>query len=485
VEWWTHGVEPAKQSQLQAPLEVTKGDDGVWRCAGEIPAQADQAVVHYAFVFEAGGLRRRLTHDPLSGEPFRFYVWDGAVQTKLPLYALEVAEDRLAQLQSHPERERYPATFTSVEPGEAPRIGGLVELQAQGDDDEEGRRWSKRSWLIRFQEGAKRIHLRTTWRDPTALRTVLGFDLYDRAGAVAPRARLVRVHINGAFFGLYTAVEAVDEQFLRRRGFVEPLLFQPQSDGRRYSVPSLYHANWAQRTQTDRPSAALATFIEGYHETDDVQGYLERTLDVERYVNYLAATALIHHWDSVTRNFFWCLDGLTKKWTVIPWDLDRTWGDHFEGRWIVHDAPLAAGTEQHPIQWGERVWWNRLRDRFLSVPAFRTRLEVRIGHLTHTAFDAKTVGARIERLGDDARAETLLDSQRWSERWSRVDESLVAKPLTTGNLRRELARLASFTERRGAFLVSGDEAQHRDRFGLLSLSLLAVGLLIYAWRTRR
>src|SRR6185436_5426818 len=101
-------------------------------------------------------------------------------------------------------------------------------------------------------------------------------------------------------------------------------------------------------------------------------------VDLDEYISFLAVTALIQNWDTFNKNHFLACDiRNSKKWWVIPWDLDRTLGDHWNGEFGYSQLPSMLGTRQLPGTTG----WNRLQDRFFSEPSLRARFVNRLAEL--------------------------------------------------------------------------------------------------------
>lgn len=484
VEWWGPRIE-----RRSTPVHFEAPGPGGVHAAAILPPRPNHSTIFYEWVLRSASSTSRVASDSLSGEPFSVYS-SSPVQTRLPCYSLELSPEDLARLQASPAQQRFQAQLAVTEPGSRARPLGQVSLQARGRAS--GRRWPKRSWVLQLERGRYRgmrgVLLRTSWRDPLGLRRVLGFELYGRAGVLAPRARLVRVELNGEFLGLYTEVEPLGKAFLARNGRIDAGLARPrqsrqdpvelQCDGRALSLPSLYEASWV--VDDEQILGELRRFLEGLAESDDSQAHLERSLDLDRYLRYLAVTILLHHWDSVNRNFTWCFDRDRLRWEVIPWDLDRTWGDHYEGLWLVSRSSIALGTRARPISWGGRRWWNRVRTAVLEQPPLVERLRAILAELTEREFTVERIGARARELVALARPEILADAARWKSYTSRYDGRLVEKPRTEGHVERELVRLETFVASRRRFLraqgarpvLSARRDSWRDLALLLGLSVL-------------
>ncbi|MGE0711758.1 MAG: CotH kinase family protein [Planctomycetota bacterium] len=420
---WKLDEGPWQELALLPGAGAEAGRQGVYR--GAIPPQRGPALLRVELVAGAGETQVALKQVPWGGR-LRAFV-RGEEQSVLPLYFLSMrAEDR-ATLLGEPGRTQLPATLVVVADGRT-QIVGRVTVNVRGSAWT--RSWPKRSWTLRFLQpgpgplAPRGVILRSPHNDVSYLREELSHDLFRRAGVPCPRARLVRVHLNGERYGLSIAIEPTDEVFLTRSGLAGGALYKAQvtrtpeewCDGRSYPNAAWYAAAWGKATRTDEPYAELQRFIEGYTACppEQLEAYFARELDVERYLRYLAVCALISHWDSLVKNYYWCRDVEgSGKWVVIPWDLDLTWGEYFVDKdTLPVDLPVVQGTKEAEVG-GPYRWWNRMRDRFLSVPAHRRRLYLTIQELLSSEFAVQPLAARIMSLAKARWPEVLADRQRW------------------------------------------------------------------------
>src|SRR5690349_9387851 len=133
-------------------------------------------------------------------------------KSTLPLYELKMSPGDLRALQMQPYgNATYPATFVAngkTYPG--------VKVRPRGSWS---RSWPKKSLKIQFDhkdsfEGRNRLNLNSCWRDPAFVREVLAYRVYAACGVTASHAQMVRLQVNGRFFGLYADVEQPDKEFL-------------------------------------------------------------------------------------------------------------------------------------------------------------------------------------------------------------------------------------------------------------------------------
>jgi hypothetical protein len=64
--------------------------------------------------------------------------------------------------------------------------------------------------------GIKKLNLNNCYKDPSFIREVLGYRLFEQMGIPTPRNAFAYVRVNDKNLGLYTMVEQVDKTFLRR-----------------------------------------------------------------------------------------------------------------------------------------------------------------------------------------------------------------------------------------------------------------------------
>jgi hypothetical protein len=64
--------------------------------------------------------------------------------------------------------------------------------------------------------GMKKVHFNNGWSDPTMLRDVICYEIFEEMGVPAPRTSIVDLYVNDRHLGVYTMAEAVDESFLSR-----------------------------------------------------------------------------------------------------------------------------------------------------------------------------------------------------------------------------------------------------------------------------
>ena len=374
--------------------------------AVENGAQAAEPVI----VRRAPMMRHR--HGQVSEEELRAAA---KAETKLPVYAIQMEPDQsMAMEASVHSDERFPATFEH---------NGVVfenvKIRYRGAW---ARTWPKKPLKLFFNDAKqfreqRRLNLNSAWRDPSFIRETVAYRVYDAAGCPASKSRLARVHMNGMFRGLYVEVEQPDKEFLQKRNLKGATIFKAssrarQADERDLGAIELYRTHYEQETQKDEEGsyAELQSFCRELASSRDVLDFFNRRVDLEKYVNYLAASIFTQNWDGYNKNHFLVYNGKgSKKWFVVPWDLDRSLGDHWDWSFGNAELPIELGTRNMPGITG----WNRLLDRFLSEPTLRARLADRLEELLETEFTPGKMNPVIDQLAAECGPEAALDRRVW------------------------------------------------------------------------
>jgi spore coat protein H len=358
------------------------------------------------------------------------------VESKLPIYDIQMRAEDLEMIDMNPRGDDlYPAKFTAN--GTA---FNDVKIRYRG---QWARTWPKKPLKLFFSKenpfaGQRRLNLNSSFRDPSFLREVIAYRIYQAAGVPASRCQLVRVHLNGEFRGLYVQVEQPDQAFLKRNNLkgltiVKANSPMKQADERAHATADEFRMHYEQETQKDEDAfAALKQFCEGLENTPNALEFFEANVDLEKYINYLAASALCQNWDSYNKNHFLVFDQKeSKKWFVLPWDLDRSMGDHWDWSFGRADLPIALGTREMPGVTG----WNRMADRFFSHPELRKRLADRIEKLIETEFMPEKLDPIIDELHAAMKPEAELDYRRWPNTqgmsWWRNEKIALAESVDT------------------------------------------------------
>ena len=165
---------------------------------------------------------------------------------------------------------------------------------------------SKPSFTLNFDKhvkgqrfhGLQKISLNNYVEDPTFLSYKTGRELFNAAGIPAPRADYATVELNGRKLGLYVLLEGYNRQFLKRH-------FK-NSKGNLYDGGFIkdIDAELATNTGEETPDYAdLNALVDAANEPASTRlPLLEKSLDLERFITFVAMEVLLCHWDGYSMN---------------------------------------------------------------------------------------------------------------------------------------------------------------------------------------
>ncbi|HHH41058.1 MAG TPA: hypothetical protein ENK56_03530, partial [Chloroflexi bacterium] len=358
--------------------------------------------------------------------------------------------------------ETIPATFCapSTLTGAEERCWE-VRLRYRGDLS---RLMPKKSWKLFFPaadpfQGQTELNLNADYPDPTLLRSSLAYGLFREVGVPAPQTAFVRLAINDAYAGLYVQVEQVDERFLQRWGFeTHGNLYKPYYGGlhrEEYDDPAVrewwYRYRYPKKTNRESGIEDIVAFIELINGSSDdsFPQAIAATLDVNEWIDWYAVNVLIGNFEMIEKNYYLYHDFSTDRWTILPWDVDITfglnvWGTGVGGALdseISWDNPIDSGTWESKKYDGK---WNALIDRMMAVPEFRAFYCRRLRELMETLFSPDHLFPRIDAAFAYIQPWAEADPNRWQpEGFTFADGPAQLKDYITGRiafLEREMAR---------------------------------------------
>ncbi|MEE2699845.1 MAG: CotH kinase family protein [Bacteroidota bacterium] len=175
--------------------------------------------------------------------------------------------------------------------------------------------------------------------DNSQMHHRLGHWLFREMGVPASRAAHARVIINGTYYGIYSLVEEVDEQFTKYNfndgsGNLYKSVWPLKSDGSIQSDKELY-----QNLRTNRVAGVSANRIKEFAkeviESSEIelQNVIEDNMIIDEIISHIVVDRTIRHddgpfhWycgenDCSPHNFFWYENPTLNKVHLIPWDLD-------------------------------------------------------------------------------------------------------------------------------------------------------------------
>jgi hypothetical protein len=362
------------------PVPLTRGTGGAW--VAEIPAavQVNRHLVRYR-VRAAEGAAVLLPPKEDEQGNFGYFVydgvpaWKGAVNprgggaaatvrtfpsenlTRVPVYHF-LTTDRAVEraiLRGEGERHEYRYTGTLVYDGV---VYDHVGFRARGGGWRHA--MGKNMWKLNFNGGhrlaAKDAYgrpYRVKWdklnlsaciqqadyglRGEQGMVEAVSYRLFNLAGVEAPRTHWIQFRVvtgaeetpadqyKGDFWGLYLAVEELDGAFLKEHGLPQGNLYKIEG-----LAPKVEYVAPGQPEDGRDASRFIGEMLSGGGVGRAT--WWEQNVDLDRYYSYRAILEAVHHYDiSDGKNYFFYHNLAARRWQVVPWDVDLTWGDHMYG----------------------------------------------------------------------------------------------------------------------------------------------------------
>lgn len=189
--------------------------------------------------------------------------------------------------------------------------------------------------------GLDKLILNNNYADATNMKEALVYDMFRYMGADASLYNYAKLEINGEYWGIYLALEAVEDSFLTRNyGVQNGALYKPEGMGMgggfssggganlNYSDddPDSYSSIWDGEITgtTDADHERVVTALKNISEGND----LEACMDVDNLLRYMAVHTFVVNEDSLSgamaHNYYlYETDG---RLNIIPWDYNLIFG---------------------------------------------------------------------------------------------------------------------------------------------------------------
>ena len=289
-------------------------------------------------------------------------------------------------------------------------IGGYISLSGQGSITDIKKSYSFESSEdpkgIRF----KNIKLAAQSQDPSFLRTLFGYRVFNALGIPTPEVEPISLYLNGQFQGLYLLIERVDEDFYKRRhlsasrvyrskvlksDFGVDMLSDPESGlevelGRfqRQEIQRL--VDWAtQARSSDRDPSATDPFAETH-------------FDTQQMLNFFAANLFLGNCDGFDNNLYLYVSDDDPRFRFTPWDWERS----YEGACTLN----------------ELLSKNHLLRKLLEYPDYRQQLKEVLTDLTGQEFPITTFEAILNEEWNKIERAYLADRHLGNGRYIYLDQ---------------------------------------------------------------
>lgn len=311
-------------------------------------------------------------------------------------------------------------------------------------------------------DGMTTLNLIYEYVDRFVLAEPLAFEVYRKAGSVTPRTDFVRTWIDGQPLGFQLLIEQPNRAFLRHN--------KVRGGG------NLYKCQWfgqgvvgthEKKSHVHEGHDDLVKLVDQLNRTkgDEQWKIIEKNFEVEQVATYFAVNMVLSHWDGYFNNYFAYHDlHGSGKWTLYPWDQDKTWGFHdgIRGNDIFFDMPLTFGMEgDRPPGWPKgqpppggfgfgSIWWRPggvFSKPLLANPRFRKLFLARTKELLEKVYTEEVFFPLLKDMGERLEPEVKIRAGLQGQDANQA----------VARLRRDLDSLRTHLKKRRQFLLAQEE----------------------------
>lgn len=243
--------------------------------------------------------------------------------------------------------------------------------------------------------GLNKLALNNIIMDKTYMKEYLAYDMFAAMGVVTPKYAYANISVNGKPWGLYLAVEAMEESFVERNyGSLDGRLYRPEGAGSDLKWTGESAANYsgiknmAVYNVTDSDFSKIITMIEHLNNGTD----LEKYLDVDSILRYFAVNTFLVNFDSyagsLKHNYY--LYEENGVCTILPWDFNLAFAGHEinnAGQAVNFpiDTPVTTNLSDRPLiakllevpEYKElyHKYLNQLVDSYITSGALETKVQ--------------------------------------------------------------------------------------------------------------
>lgn len=260
---------------------------------------------------------------------------------------IEISEEDWADLVENPLEETYYAVDVTINGETLSNVGlrtkGNNTLTSVASSDSD--RYSFKIDFDYFNDGEnyyglKKLNLNNNYGDASYMREYISYRIMGEMGIPVPATSYTHITINGEEWGLYLAVEPIDEVFLERTfGDSTGDLYKPDGTGAdlvyRGDDMSEYPGLVLKTNEETSDGSAILDLMKALESGEG----MEDVLDVDEVLRYLAANVALANYDSylgnTTHNYYlYEQDG---RFTIVPWDYNYSFGGFGGGEVDIYE----------------------------------------------------------------------------------------------------------------------------------------------------
>lgn len=281
--------------------------------------------------------------------------------------------------------------------------------------------------------GFKQISFKSNAMDSSYIREKVVADLFREAGVVSPQTAFYEVYIDHGdgptYFGLYTAVEIVDDTVIKTQ-FSDDSgnVYKPEGSGAAFVDGTFSEESFEKQTNEDEADwsdiQAMFAALNSDLRTSDPAAWragLEAVFDVDAFIRWLAVDTIIQNWDTygaMAHNYYLYNDPSDGLLTWIPWDNNMALsgqGMGAGGRGGNHAAngPGGQGVRELDLSSvGEQ--WPLIR-YLMDDPVYKARYRQDLAEVLETVWQPEKLAARYRRAHDLIAPYVLAEQEGYTQ----------------------------------------------------------------------
>ncbi|OFZ20699.1 MAG: hypothetical protein A2X94_08565 [Bdellovibrionales bacterium GWB1_55_8] len=188
-------------------------------------------------------------------------------------------------------------------------------------------------------------------QDPTFLRTTLAAHVFSALSVPIPATRPVALHINGVYAGLYLAIERINVDFYRKRGFDPDRIFQAKTNAADFGEEMVVDPEhgFEPKGGAFYPQELKRLAAETARPADAEQlTRIGAVLELDNAISHLAVRLFIRDCDGFANNMYLHRDRSDGKIRFSGWDWERAWGSQCDLASLFRQNLLFAKLIEHP-----------------------------------------------------------------------------------------------------------------------------------------
>jgi len=325
----------------------------------------------------------------------------------LPTYHISISLSDLSKLYANPYSDNYcPATI------QANDSTNICEIRFRGAS---ARDLPKKSWKIKFRDdknsfSTKKINFNSEYRDRSIIRNYLTNSLFEYFNQPASKISFVNLYINNEYFGVFSQIEEVEEDFLDRNKIELGSIYKARSHQANFALIPKYNDflfSWDKQVGSNDNYSDLIQFQNKlmFYSPSDFNQNIKNDIDIENIINYFAIEFVLVGFDSFTKNYNLYISEGNNNIKLFPWDNDATYGNHWSGTFRDDYITNIDGNQNQ--NW-ECLKFNVLFQRLMEDTEFRTLFNERVNAIITSGFDhiSDVVDSTYDLIASDYHKDT-------------------------------------------------------------------------------